>query len=402
MTKYCGSSGCVGVKQIVAGYNFTCALMTDQTVRCWGANDFQQLGQGASTTQHLTPVTVPGLTGVVKLASTSSEGYRVCALLGDQTAKCWGNGNLGTLGDGITTEHATGTPTPVLKSAGVPFTGIKEIATGQNITCLLDTAGTPWCWGHQLFGGVGDGVLADTSRALPVAVTFPSMVDGMSGSSSIAVGRWHACVTATSTTTAGVRCWGDNAALGLGVTGATSFASAQAVTGLTSANGSLPNSVGAGSPQNVSCAILNTSTLGCWGGNSRGQLGRDTIGPATNAASYAEVCRAGCTSKINLVTSFGIGEQFSCAVTNKAVRCWGRDNGYGSLGDGTSRPSTSPVLTASIGPALPTDALEVAVGSYHACARLADASVQCWGWGTSGQLGNGLTANSALPVAVQF
>lgn len=397
-SKYCSASACVGVQQVVTGYDFSCALMTDGTVRCWGSNDFGQLGIGDDDTAHNRPVAVPNLSNVVKLTANSSEGYRVCALLGDQTAKCWGNGRYGTLGDGNTADHISGTPVAVMKDASTVFGGIKDIATGQNATCALDTSGVAWCWGHRYFGTVGDGVTSDTSRQYPVAVT-----GGGTGNSAITVGQWHACLTTTSNNTSGVRCWGDNSGLGVGMSGQPSYNTAQ-TTPANNVNGGVPNPIGAGSPQNVTCAILNNSTLGCWGGNARGQLGQNTIGSGSNSATAQSVCRdnGGPCAKMNGVTSFGMGEQFSCAVTSGDVRCWGRDNNYGSLGDGIKRPTSSPVLNASVGPAFPVNATGVAVGAYHACALLADGTVRCWGWGTSGQLGGGNNNDSAEPVAVQF
>jgi hypothetical protein len=399
-TKYCSTASCVGVTQIAAGYNFTCALMSDETVRCWGDNASMQLGQGANDTERRpTPAPVPGLSGVTKIVATSLLGHRVCAILNDQTARCWGVGTYGVLGDGDTSVHSSGTPVTVLKAAGVPFTGIKDIAVGRNATCALDAMGVAWCWGNRTYGTVGDGVTSDTNRAYPVQVT-----GGGSGNSAIAMGKWHACLTTTSNNSSQVRCWGDNSSLGVGAVGEVSYNTAQTIGSFEIVNGALTAPVGAGGDRNVSCAILQNSSLACWGGNFYGQLGRNTVGVATNTAVPASVCRdanAPC-ALMNQVTSFGIGEQGSCAVTGGNVRCWGADNNVGLLGDGVMRTTANPVLNASVGPSLPTAARQVAVGGYHACALLADGTVRCWGWGHFGQLGNGGNSNSASPVTVAF
>src|ERR1044071_4453649 len=62
---------------VAAGDNFTCQLLGDGTVRCWGVNDSGQLGNGTSTTQ-LAPVAVSGLSGVVAISAGANH---VCALL---------------------------------------------------------------------------------------------------------------------------------------------------------------------------------------------------------------------------------------------------------------------------------------------------------------------------------
>ena len=59
------------------------------------------------------------------------------------------------------------------------------------------------------------------------------------------------------------------------------------------------------------------------------------------------------------------------------MRCWGA-NGSGQLGDGTtvSAPLTALVTVAGV-----SGAVDVAVGTQHSCAVLADGSVRCWGQG---------------------
>lgn len=395
--KYCGPTSCVGATQVVAGYDFSCALMTDQTVRCWGAGDSGQLGQGAADlTDHKTPVTVKGLTGVTKLSASVAYVGHVCALLGDQTVRCWGSGANGVLGNGDTANSPV--PVQVLKAAATPFTLIKDISTGQNVTCLLDTTGTPWCWGLQLEGSVGDGIQTNTSRLFPIAVT-----GGAAGSSSIWVGYGHACLTTTATNTSGVKCWGSNTNLAIGIAGGGNYATAQTLAGFATANGTLAAPIVAGGSGDTSCVITNTSTLACWGNNGTHQLGRN--GTTADSATPGNVCRTSttpCTLAADLLTgvkNFGLGERHACAVTDTFVRCWGRGN-HGELGDGNLADHT--LTNAMTGPSLPTAAKQIAVGGYHTCVLLADQTVQCWGWNGNGQLGNGLSADSATPLVTVF
>jgi alpha-tubulin suppressor-like RCC1 family protein len=84
------------------GDDHTCALRSDGTVVCWGANDRGQLGD--RTTQDRTaPVSVPGLDRVAQLVV---GGAHTCARrrdprgLGEGTALCWGDDSEGQLGDG--------------------------------------------------------------------------------------------------------------------------------------------------------------------------------------------------------------------------------------------------------------------------------------------------------------
>ncbi|MEZ5381861.1 MAG: hypothetical protein R2754_08715 [Microthrixaceae bacterium] len=76
------------------------------------------------------------------------------------------------------------------------------------------------------------------------------------------------------------------------------------------------------------------------------------------------------------------------------VRCWG-ENGDGQLSDGTTTGSAVPVPVTGI-----TTATKVAAGGGHTCALLDDGTVYCWGSNTSGRLGNGSTISSTVPVMV--
>ncbi len=81
---------------VSAGGLYSLALRGDGTVWAWGANNSGELGDGI-TTQRLTPVQVPGLTGVTALAA--GRDYML-ALRGDGTVWGWGANGDGQLGDG--------------------------------------------------------------------------------------------------------------------------------------------------------------------------------------------------------------------------------------------------------------------------------------------------------------
>ena len=89
------------------------------------------------------------------------------------------------------------------------------------------------------------------------------------------------------------------------------------------------------------------------------------------------------------------GGNHTCALAaNGEVRCWGR-GASGQLGNGSSTDSSVPVTVAGI-----SEAVALAAGGDASCALLGDASVRCWGANGAGQLGNGSTAPTAIPVTV--
>ena len=76
------------------------------------------------------------------------------------------------------------------------------------------------------------------------------------------------------------------------------------------------------------------------------------------------------------------------------VKCWGW-NGLGQLGNGTTTDSSVPVAVSGL-----TGATAITAGAYHTCAIVAGHTGECWGWNAYGQLGNGTTTDSSIPVAI--
>jgi alpha-tubulin suppressor-like RCC1 family protein len=127
-----------GVEQVSAGAFHTCALQAG-AVKCWGDNEFGQLGD-RTTTDRPAPVTVSGLGSGVR-AVAAGVGH-TCALLAGGGVKCWGDDEYGQLGDG---DRATTSPPVSVTGLDGP---VNAIATGFTDTCALLQTGEVECWGN--------------------------------------------------------------------------------------------------------------------------------------------------------------------------------------------------------------------------------------------------------------
>jgi alpha-tubulin suppressor-like RCC1 family protein len=149
-------SGIASATTVAAGNNHSCARLTDGSGRCWGRNFYGQLGNG-TLVDSSTPVTVQGLADALVLAPGIGE--HTCAALGDLTARCWGRGYSGQLGNGANDDSKV----PV---AVFGLTTVKRLAKGSSHTCAALSDGTARCWGSNSYGKLGDGTI--TSSNVPV------------------------------------------------------------------------------------------------------------------------------------------------------------------------------------------------------------------------------------------
>src|SRR5439155_9939321 len=180
----------------------------------------------------------------------------------------------------------------------------------------------------------------------------------------------------------GLRCWGTNAYGELGDGTTTNSSTPVAVLGISSAI-----AVAAGDFH--ACAALSDGTVRCWGNNEFGQLGNGTN---SFFATSTPVTVIGIVNAIDVIAGGG----HTCALlADRTIRCWGR-NALGQLGNGSVVDTNTPAV-----PALGvTDVVAAAAGRFHTCAIAANGGMWCWGRNDFGQLGDGTTTGSSVPVSV--
>ncbi|MEQ9257464.1 MAG: hypothetical protein RIG84_00045 [Roseovarius sp.] len=339
---------------IDAGAFHTCVLT--QRVFCWGANTSGQLGDG-TTQNRAAPVLVTGLGRDVVQITTGAN--HTCALRSNGRALCWGSNTFGQLGDRTTTSSST----PVLVRG---LTSIGRIVAGENHTCAFDSSRAKvFCWGANFKGQLGDGTTQNS--LVPVRVKRIDLLNSTLDGGLVSTGE-HTCAHHNSGRSV---CWGNNDSgqLGNGTTD----------------NSSLPVTarrmnqaiLATGGQHSCGMKALRNNKVFCWGLNATGQLGDGTT---TNRALAVPVKRLGRSMVIGLAA----GSAHTCALKmNERVVCWGW-NSSGQLGNDTISQSLFPVRARGI-----PRPVQIAAGNVHTCAVTLTGRAYCWGNNDFGQVGSG-------------
>lgn len=277
-------------KQIAAAYYHTCVVMDNGSVKCWGLNAWGQLGLGDGVNRgdapgqmgDLLPAVSLGLGRTAKFVTTGF--YFSCALLDNDTVKCWGYNGEGMLGRGDTAQigdEANEMGDSLLPVDLGPGRTVKAVRAGERFVCaILDTDALK-CWGYNALGALGTGNPNQIGDGLDV---FGNSEMGANLLSTDLGANLYAVKLAASIQT---------------------------------------------------CAILNNGSVKCWGMNGSGQLGQGdslTRGSGVNQMGDA-------LSPINLGTgrtalAIGTGNYHTCAILDdKSIKCWGYNNA-GQLGQG--------------------------------------------------------------------
>lgn len=157
--------GISGATLATDGNGHSCARLPGGVMKCWGHGYQGQLGDGTGGDGQWinpvwTPVSVVGMTGARVITAGSAH---TCAITEGGTAKCWGRNDFGQVGNGT-----VGYPYPNTPSSVVGLTNAIALEAGTLHTCAV-VPGAIMCWGSNSHGQLGTGSVGGFSTT-PVAV----------------------------------------------------------------------------------------------------------------------------------------------------------------------------------------------------------------------------------------
>lgn len=392
------------VKAVSTSNGSTCAIITDGSLKCWGNNQYGQLGYDdtvnrGGNTGDLGRLSAVNL-GLGRTATAVSVGdSHTCAILDNGKLKCWGYNQYGQLGYDQYGVNLGANPGD-MAALGYVYLGmgrtVNAVSVGGDHTCVILDNGKVKCWGVNAHGALGydNFVWRGSSAGDMAALGYVDLGAGRTAVS-VSLGSGISCAVLD---TGDLKCWGSNDYGQLGTDNKTW------VGGRSGDMAALnPINLGAGRTARAvatnggtTCAILDTKALKCWGLNTVGQLGyEDFVDKGGNRGDMAAL------ATVNLgvgrtAIAVSVANPTCVVLDNKSLKCWG-DNTKGGLGqdDTINRGGNAGDMAALAAVNLGTSrtAKTVETGGTNTCAILDNNRLKCWGSNASGQLGQ----NDTLP-----
>ena len=242
-----------------SGYYHTCALLSDDSISCWGSNEFGQIGNGEidGNLGVSTPYSIPEFGPGSNASLVRAGGHATCAVTTDGELYCWGyKAQKGVTGNN---QHIS-TPTHIPHSG----TNVTDVSVGGYHTCALLENGSVMCWGRNDFGQRGLGYTQSATDSF----TEREVIDFGNNRTALQVsaGTHHSCAILEDWE---IVCWGNNTYGQLGKIPSNHESNPISVPGLD----------GMAKPENLflgnfhTCVVFEDKSVSCWGRNVNGQVG---------------------------------------------------------------------------------------------------------------------------------
>jgi alpha-tubulin suppressor-like RCC1 family protein len=377
---------------IISGDLHSCAVMNDSSIKCWGSDNYGQLGRAnsyyndtiasssvsfssadyvidseryAADSGSLAFIALANDTTYLKNVYSIAAGEaHSCALLGGEEesgrVKCWGKNDSGQLGLGSTplVHLFPAAPLPAANNcthknlhcetraryvrdpldSTKPLEGVVSLAVGGNSSCAVLKSGRVYCWGANPYGMLGNSLSTDMDQAPTLK---PKAVSGISSVWMLSMDSFSSCAISDPGV---INCWG------LGLDG-------QLGTGLSQVLASPRLDLSLNRPAaaishggKTTCTLSLDQSVSCVGSNSKKQLGAEESAANSLVFKPVKIKETQASSSISLSGAVAIttGLYHSCALlVDGAIACWG-DGLYGQRGSSLSGSTYEAPAYASI------------------------------------------------------
>ena len=376
-----------------------CFVDNDGKVYTWGENYDGELGNG-KTDSTIVPICISDIEGNElkgkNIVDIVKYGFFKVALDDNGKVYTWGSNVGGQLGNG--TENDSSVPICISDTENSVLKGknIKNISVNGNTVCALDDNGKVYIWGENNYGQLGNGTTTNSSVPICISDTENSVLKGKN-IKNISANGYTVCAIDDN---GKVYTWGENerGQLGNGTKNDSSVPICISDTENSVLKGKNIKNISVNG--NTVCALDDNGKVYIWGENNYGQLGNGTT---TN--SSVPICISDTENSVlkgKNIKNISANGYTVCAIDdNGKVYTWGENN-YGQLGNGTTTNSSMPICISDVqnnalNNATITKIITMSVDIY---AIDDNGKLYAWGENDYGQLGNGTTTSSNVPICM--
>jgi alpha-tubulin suppressor-like RCC1 family protein len=383
------------LKSIFSGYHTYCAVDGGNRVFCWGDNSYNIIDTTANLTyDRPIPTDIQDQFSASVINIGMGDG-NLCALYSTGQIGCRGRNDFGQLGDNSLTDSASFTAFDQSNlQSDESFTQIDVSKRGAH-ACGVTTAGRIYCWGSRVLGQTGDGQTTMTPQPQATEVSN-SFFNSGEYFTQVSTGTAHTCSLSNQ---GRIFCWGSNLSGELGVGIVFTGSSVPLSLEIGSLNNKDKRFVKVYAGNYMSCAISGAGNTFCWGSDANGMLGDG--GSDTDTKEPILAVQGASFHQNEVFKSLSLGNGHVCGITASGRGfCWGEGSG-GRLGDGNNSQSSLPVLLntdffqdVSSGTDRPK---EIASAEASSCFLSSRGDVFCWGEEGHDELGNGSEESADIP-----
>ena len=373
---------------------------SDGKLYSWGNNDSGKLGNGTTGNSSM-PICISDIENsplnkrnIVDVYVNHSD--TIIAKDSDGKLYSWGLNSLGELGDGTT--DVSYMPICISNIENSPLNGknIVEVHNYDSTIIAKDSNGKLYSWGYNNSGQLGNGTTENSS--MPVCI---SDIEGspLNGKNIVKVYADYSTMIAKDSN-GKLYSWGENyyGQLGNGTTANSSMPIC--ISDIENSPLREKNIVNIYWDANTIIAKDSNGKLYSWGRNNFGQLGNGTTENSSMPVCISNIESSPLKGK-NIVDVYNYGSTIIAKDSSGKLYTWGR-NYYGKLGNGTTYDSSMPICISKVegSPLKEKNIVKIYTGDDTIIAKDSDGKLYSWGNNDYGQLGDGTTTNSNIPICI--
>ena len=372
---------------------------SDGKLYSWGRNNFGQLGNETTANSSM-PVCISDIENSPLKGKNIVEVYgsSTSSIVKDSVGKLytWGYNEYGQLGDGKTTNSSMPVCISDIENSPLKGKNIVEVYGSSISSIAKDSDGKLYSWGYNSGGTLGNGTTANSSMPICISDIKNSP---LKGKNIVKIYQGYQMIIVKDSN-GKLYSWGENYSGHLGDGTTDNRSMPVCISDIESSPLKGKNIVEVHNYDSTIIAKDSSGKLYTWGNNYYGQLGNETTADSSMPVCISNIESSPLKGK-NIVDVYNYGSTIIAKDSSGKLYSWG-NNDSGELGNGTTKNSSMPVCISDIenSSLKGKNIVKVYSNGYTMIVKDSNGKLYSWGYNGYGQLGDGTTGNSSMPICI--